>query len=128
MGGKLFSSYRTVFELAQGLRDSKTSDFCVLSLSSVLEKGSYICIVMLAYWREGTPWRKSPLFSHIPNIFICCKYIIKARGKKLSLIAFYKLFLSDIKVKISVFSKRKVLRWYTQWASFIDIGYVVLQF
>ena len=25
-GGKLFSSYRTVFEIAQGLRDFKTSD------------------------------------------------------------------------------------------------------
>ena len=61
MGGKLFSSYRTVFELAQGLREAQTSDLnrsykalvqkeamtacqdrvfasflCVLSLSSVL--------------------------------------------------------------------------------------------
>ena len=61
MGGKLFSSYRPVFELAQSLRDSKTNDLncsyealvqknaltichdgvfasflCVLSLSSVL--------------------------------------------------------------------------------------------
>ena len=27
MGGKLFSSHRIVFELAQGLQDSKTSDF-----------------------------------------------------------------------------------------------------
>ena len=26
MGGKLFSSYRTVFELAQALQDTKTSD------------------------------------------------------------------------------------------------------
>ena len=68
MGGKLFSSYRAVFGLAQGLRDSKTihlngfyeapernnehmylHHFCVLSLSSVLEKGSYICTVILAH-------------------------------------------------------------------------------
>ena len=68
VGGKLFSSYWTLFALAQVLRDSKPSDlnflyealvkkeaftichlgygylhyFCVLSLSSLLEKGSYI--------------------------------------------------------------------------------------
>ena len=67
IAGKLFFSYRTVFGLAQGLLDSKTSHLnclykapekkqwpyvfasCVLSLSSVLEKGSYRCIVILAH-------------------------------------------------------------------------------
>ena len=34
--------------------------------------------------------------------YICGKYIIEDRGKIPSLIAFYKLFLSDIKVKILI--------------------------
>ena len=60
ISGKLFSSYRTLFELAQGLRDSKTYDanfsyealvqkkalfcifLCVLSLSSVLGRFIYL--------------------------------------------------------------------------------------
>ena len=51
----------------------------------------------------------------------------------------YKLVLSDIKVKMSclspfvrltpsVFSKSKVLRWYTYQTSFTDMGSVALQF
>lgn len=67
-------------------------------------------------------------------------------GKKIpSLVAFYKLFLSVVKVTIltgifwwlldapsatlgltpSVFNKRKVLTWYMYQASFIDMGFVV---
>ena len=74
IGGKLFSSYRTVFGLAQGLWDSKTSDTvncscealaqkeglticqdrllpsfsCALSLSSVFVLGSFISL--LSHW------------------------------------------------------------------------------
>ena len=81
------------------------------------------------------------------------KYIIEDTGKIPSLTAFYKLFLTDIKVKIlttfwcflmdfwmcpvspspplrltsSVFSKWKVARWCI-WASFNDIESVALRF
>ena len=34
--------------------------------------------------------------------YICCKCIIEGRGEILSLIAFYKMFLRDIKVKILI--------------------------
>ena len=40
MGGKLFFSYRTVFELAQSLRDSKTSDL----------NCSYEALVQKTHW------------------------------------------------------------------------------
>ena len=69
---------------------------------------------------------KTTLFSHIPNIFAV--NILSKTGKIPSLIAFYKLFLSVIKVKISVFRIRKVLNWYIHWESFIDIGSVVIEF
>ena len=60
--GKLFSSYRTVFELAQGLWDSKTSDL----------NCSYDALVQM----EGYPYMggwggvgNTLLFSNIRNIF-----------------------------------------------------------
>ena len=34
--------------------------------------------------------------------YICCKCIMEGRGEILSLIAFYKMFLRDIKVKIFI--------------------------
>ena len=34
--------------------------------------------------------------------YICCKRIMEGRGEILSLIAFYKMFLRDIKVKIFI--------------------------
>ena len=87
-------------------------------------------------------WEVKPLlFYHIPHIFAV--NIISKTSKIPSLIAFYKLFLIDIKIKIlinswhflmvyvdvpsanrrlipSIFSKWKVLRWYTCRASFSD--------
>ena len=92
-----------------------------------------------------------PLFSVFP-IYIFAANVLSKTGKIPSLIAFYKLFLSDIKVNIlinsrhflmvyldvplppfvrftsSVFNKWKVLRWYIYWASFIDMRSVFLQF
>ena len=125
MGGKLLSSYRTVFELAHGLRDSKTSDLnCsykvlvqkeVLTICQDRVFASFLCILSLSVlgrfihlycdsgslgrstpaWGVNSPF--SPAFLHI-----CCKYIIEDRRKIPSLIAFYKLFLSDIKVMILI--------------------------
>ena len=43
MSGKLFSSYRTVFELAQGLRDTKTSDLNCLYETLVQKEEMTIC-------------------------------------------------------------------------------------
>ena len=40
---------------------------------------------------------KAPLFSHIANIYICCKYIIEGRGKPTALHEMHNLFLSDMK-------------------------------
>ena len=92
MGGKLFSSYRTVFELAQqGLWDSKTSDLnccmrhlsrksiedmsrwriCIIFMCSVMIisfiwEGSYICIVIPTYSggapSVGVNFSSSPAF------------------------------------------------------------------
>ena len=56
---------------------------------------------------------------------ICFKYIIGDRGNISSVIAFYKLFLSDIKVKILINS---LLRLYTCWTNFIDMRSVVFEF
>ena len=41
--GKLFSSYRTVFELAQGLRDSETSDLSCSCEALVQKEALTIC-------------------------------------------------------------------------------------
>ena len=43
MGGKLFCSYRTVFGLGQGLRDSKTSDLNCLYEALVQREALKIC-------------------------------------------------------------------------------------
>ena len=148
---------RTVFELAQGLRDSKSSNFnysseailqeealnicqdrvftsfvCVLSLSSVL--GGFIHL----YCDTGLLKLPSSRFPHAQ--YICCKYIIENRGNP----SLWGIFLRDVKVKIlinswhffkfcldvpsvalrltpSVFSKWKMLSWYTYQATFLDI-------
>ena len=47
---------------------------------------------------------KAPLFSHIANIYICCKYIIEGRGKPTALHEMHNLILSDIKVKMCYLS------------------------
>ena len=89
-------------------------------------------------------WEVKPLlFSYNPKILGV--NMLLNTGKILSLIAFYKLFLSDIKIKVlinswhffngffyvssatsrltpSVFSKWKVLRWDTYWENFSDIS------
>ena len=130
IGGNLFSSTMAVFELAQGLQDSKTSDLncfyealvqkvslticqdrvfasflCALSLSSVL--GRFIHLYCdTGSLRRSTPAsggggsKAPPLLPH--SQYICCKYIIEDRGKIHSLIVFYKLFLSDIEIKILI--------------------------
>ena len=158
MRSKLYSSYRTVFELAQGFWDSKTialngsyevplqkealticqdkvfaSFLCVLWLSSVLGRFIILYCDTSSQGRSTPAWRVKPLSS--PTF----------------LIASYKLFLSDIKIEIlinswhflmvlldmssavlwltpSVFSKWKILKWYTYRASFSDIGSVVIEF
>ena len=49
----------------------------------------------------STPaWEVKPLFSHILNIFTA--NILSKTRKILSLLAFYKLFLSEIKIKILI--------------------------
>ena len=47
MGGKLFSSYRTVFELAQGLLDFKTGDLNCLYETLVQKEAMTICIYII---------------------------------------------------------------------------------
>ena len=43
MGGKLFSSYRTVFELVQGNRDSKTNDLNCSDVALFKREALIIC-------------------------------------------------------------------------------------
>ena len=133
MGGKLFSSYRTAFELAQGLQDSKTSDLncsyealvqkealtvfqdrvfasflCVLSLSSVLPRFIYLHCDTGSLGRSTPAWGANPLL--LPHShYICYKHVIKDRGKITSLAVFYKLFLSDTRVEILINS------WHFSW-------------
>ena len=62
MGGKLFSSYRTVFGLGQGLQDSKTSDLNCLYDALVQREalricqdrvfGSFLCSISIISSRE----------------------------------------------------------------------------
>ena len=51
---------------------------------------------------EGANGGVKPPSSFPHSQYICCKYIIEDRRKISSLIVFYKLFLSDIKVKILI--------------------------
>ena len=81
------------------------SFLCVLSLSSVFR--SFIHM----YCDTGSLWKCTPalevkplLFSRIPNI--SAVNILLKTGKIHGLIAFYKLFLSHIKVKILINSRR----------------------
>ena len=121
------------------------SFLCVLSLLSVI--GSFIHM----YCETGSlgkcipAWGVKPLFSRIPNIFAVNKLL--KTGKIRSLIAFYKLFLSHIKVKIlinswhfliifsdvlslwltpSVFNKWKALRWFKFSNVFVPLETVTL--
>ena len=48
MAGKLFSSFRTVFELAQSLRDSKTSDLNCSYEAPIQKEALAICYGMFA--------------------------------------------------------------------------------
>ena len=98
IGGKLFSSYRTVFELAQGLWDSKTSDLnCSILRGTCLERiidhisswGVFMCSIFITSFRkvltvviviptltmEEHPCMgvKTPFLSHLQ--YICCKLI-----------------------------------------------------
>ena len=111
---------KTVFELAQGLPDSKTSDLSysyealvrkeaftisqdrvfisfsyVLSLSSVLGRFMHLCCCSCSDSLKLSP---PPLFPHVQ--YICCNFF-ENRGEIPSLITFYQLFLGDIKVKIN---------------------------
>ena len=104
MRGKLFFSYRTVFELAQGLQDFKTSEMncsyrkwhlsrsicqdrvfasslCVLSLSSVLGRFIHLYCHTDSLGRGtrnmgGT----APLLPHVPNKF-ATNILSKTGGK-----------------------------------------------
>ena len=115
-----------MFGLAQGLRDSKTNDLnCFYealcrerSIDNMLRKGIgiiFMCCIILGRFihlycdtgslRINPACGVKPLPSSFPNThsqYICCKYIIEDWGKIHNLIAFYKPFLSDIKVKILI--------------------------
>ena len=105
IGGKLFSSYRTVFELAQEYSDSKTSDFnnCSSNEALVLKEALTICqdigclhnfymrsIIIISfrkvhtsvlwYWltREEQLCMGSKILPILPHSqYICCTYIIE---------------------------------------------------
>ena len=106
-----------------------------------------------AQWgRSNLAWEVKPPSSPAFPIYIVAVIYYRRQGKIPILTAFYKLFLSDIKVNIlinfwhfymffwmypllplvwltcSVFSEWKVLRWYTYWASFTDMESADLQF
>ena len=130
IGGKLFSSYRTVFELALSTRVFKipkqvtwivpmrhlsrkkhwpyVKKGCLhhfymrsIIITSFRKAHTYV----LWYWiREDHPCMgvKPLLFSLIPNIFAV--HIVEDRGKVYCLVTFYKLLLSDIKVKVLISS------------------------
>ena len=71
---------------------------------------------------KSTPeWGVKPLlFSHIPNIF-AVHILSKIGGKSTALqLTFYKLFLSDINVKILINS------WYFLMVFFLDVSSDVL--
>ena len=113
-----------MFGLAQGLRDSKTNDLnCFYetlcperSIDNMSRKGIgiiFMCSIILGKFiylycdtgslRINPAWGVKRLSSSSPTMrsqCICCKYITENWGKIHNLIAFYKLFLSDIKVKI----------------------------
>ena len=126
---------------------------CVLSLSntaSFIHIYIYIYIIYIYCDTDslGTytlAWGVNPLFFRIPNIFTV--NILLKTGKIHSLIAFYKLFLSQIKVKIlinsrhllmvfldvpsfwltpSLFNKWKVLRWFKFSNIFVPVVTVIL--
>ena len=127
IGCKLFSSYRTLLELAQGLRDSKISDLnCSYDMRHLSRKKHwpyvkivylylFMCSVIITNFRkvhtsvlqcwltkEEQLFREGKALPLLPHPqYICCKYIIENRGGGIhSFIAFYKLFLNYIKVKI----------------------------
>ena len=77
------------------------SFLCVLSWSLVLGRFIHLYFDTSSLGRNTPVWRVKPLlFSHIPNIFSV--YILSKTVKIPILIAFYKLLLSDIKVKILI--------------------------
>ena len=115
------------------------SFLCVLPLSSDL--GSFIQM----YCGTGSPGRSTPawgvkplLFYHIPNIFAV--NILLKTGEIHSHITFYKLFLSDIKVKILINFRHFLMAFlyvlslglttsvFSKCASFSNIRSVVFEF
>ena len=126
IGCKLFSSYRTLLELAQDLRDSKISDLnCSYDMRHLSRKKHwpyvkivylylFMCSVIITNFRkvhtsvlrcwltkEEQLFREGKALPLLPHPqYICCKYFIEDRGEIHSLIAFYNLFLNYIKVKI----------------------------
>ena len=117
---------------------------CVIFMCSIISIGFKKVHTSVLWYRligeRSTPaWEVKPPFSPTLSIYISAVNICRRQGKIQSLTAFYKLFLSDTKVKMcclspfvwlisSVFIKWKALREYTYWAGFTDVGSVVLQF
>ena len=76
MGDMLFSSRRTLVELAQGLRDSKTNDLNFLYEVLVQEKVLRIC-----HDRVFTSWGKLPYSDTFP-IYLFAANISSKIGEK----------------------------------------------
>ena len=91
--GKLVFSSRAIFELTQGILDSKTSDWncsfeAVRSIDHLSRQGNWIIfmfsfiiislrkvVTLQLYCDIGSLGRSSPLLPYFQ--YICCKYIIK---------------------------------------------------
>ena len=121
------------------------SFLCVLSLLSVIGSFKHMYCETGSLGKCIPAWGVKPLFFRIPNIFAVNKLL--KTGKIRSVIAFYKLFLSHIKVKIlinswhflmvfsdvlslwltpSVFNKWKALRWFKFSNVFVPLETVTL--
>ena len=113
---------------------------CSIIISSFRKVHTFVLWYRLTGERSSCVWEVKPplpLFSSIPSIYICCKYIIKDKRKFPALQHFinswHVLFIWNcpllpiVWLTPSVFSKWNMLRWYTYWASFTDMGSAVLQ-
>ena len=131
IGGKLFFSYRTVFELALSTRVFKIPKqvtwiapmrhlsrkkhwpyvktaclhhFCMRSIIITSFRKAHTYVLWYRIREEHPCMGVNPLlFSHISNIFAI--HIIEDTGEVYRLVTFYKLLLSDIKVKVLISSQ-----------------------
>ena len=77
MGDKLFTSWRAVFELAQGLQDSKTSDWICL-YEVLMQKETLIIRFVQLYCSGNTGMKnsKKKMINQFYNILIACNNIL----------------------------------------------------